>query len=125
MVDDQTLDRTYAAIADPSRRSILDRLSRAELRVTEIARPLPMSLNAVSKHLKVLERAGLVRRRVEGRDHYFTIDAAALKEAADWLDHYRAFWEERLDALEGFLGRQRTENPEVPEPGARSTHDQQ
>jgi DNA-binding transcriptional ArsR family regulator len=71
--------------------------------VSEIAQPFPMSLNAVSKHLRVLERAGLVRRRVVGREHHCTLNPAALRPAADWVEHYPQFWEGRLDALEQFL----------------------
>jgi DNA-binding transcriptional ArsR family regulator len=99
----QKLDTTYAALADPSRRAILVRLRDGELRVTDIAAPFAVSLSAVSKHLKVLERAGLVRRAVKGRDHYFRLDAEPLVEAAAWIEVYRSFWEERLDALESFL----------------------
>lgn len=97
------LDRTFAALADPSRRAILGALATGERRVTELAAPFDLSLNAVSKHIKTLERAGLVTRRVRGRDHYIALDAARLGAAAGWLDQYRAFWEPRLDALVAFL----------------------
>jgi DNA-binding transcriptional ArsR family regulator len=91
MVEYRTvLAETYAALADPSRLAILERLKQEELRVTEIAQPFDMSLNAVSKHLKVLERAGLVRRRINGREHYFSIEASLLGSAAAWLEQYRA-----------------------------------
>jgi DNA-binding transcriptional ArsR family regulator len=98
-----TLDAAFGALADPSRRAIIADLRHGERRVTELARPFPVSLNAVSKHVKVLERAGLVRRRVLGRDHYISLAAQPLRYASSWLDHYRAFWEPRLDALETLL----------------------
>lgn len=99
----QTLNRTCAALSDPTRRGILARLRRKDARVTELARPFDMSLNAVSKHLRVLERAGLVRRDVRGREHYFSLDAGPLLEVGDWVEAYRNFWEKRVDALEAFL----------------------
>jgi len=94
------LDRTLMALADPTRRAILQRLSRGEARVTELARPFPISLNSVSKHIRVLERAKLVRRRRAGREHLLSFDPAPLDEAAAWIEAQRAFWSERLDALE-------------------------
>ncbi len=100
------LDRTLAALADPTRRAIIRRLERGPAKVTELAEPFDMSLNAVSKHLQVLERAGLMRRTVRGRDHYCSLDAAPMRAAADWIEHYRAFWQGRLDALEQFLLQQ-------------------
>ncbi len=100
---DTELDRTLAALADPTRRAILARLTEGDARVTEVAAPFEMSLNAVSKHLKVLEGAGLVRRDVRGRDHWLSFDGAPLTAASDWIDHYRRFWEGRLDALARFL----------------------
>lgn len=99
------LSRTYAALANPSRRAILERLQGGELRVTEIARPFRTSLNAVSKHLKVLEQAGLVQRRIRGRSHYFAVDLDPLSDASAWLEQHRTFWEARLDALEAYLKR--------------------
>ncbi len=104
------LNQTYAALADPTRRAILMRLAQGEARVTEIAEPFAMSLNAVSKHVRVLERAGLVRRRVQGRDHYLVLDAEPLRDASAWIDTYRQFWEARLDALESFLRQQAQES---------------
>lgn len=84
------LDLTYGALADPSRRHILDVLREGgERRVSDLARPLPMSFNAVSKHIKVLERAGLVQRRVVGRDHYISLSRAPLESAVGWLEAYR------------------------------------
>jgi len=101
------LDRTLAAIADPTRRAILARLTLGEARVTDLAEPFDLSLNAVSKHLRVLERAGLLRREVRGREHVLSLEARPLREAAEWIDAYRAFWEHRLDALDAFLRKRR------------------
>ena len=97
------LDRTLMALADPTRRAILKRLSHGEGRVTELAQPFDMSLNAVSKHILILERARLVNRRREGRDHFISMNPAPLGEAADWLDQYRRFWEQSLDRLDEYL----------------------
>ncbi|TME99580.1 MAG: winged helix-turn-helix transcriptional regulator [Chloroflexi bacterium] len=100
---ERVLDATFGALADPSRRAILHDLRRGERRITELARPFPVSLNAVSKHVKVLERAGLVRRRVVGRDHFIALVPTHLRDASRWIDDYRAFWEPRLHALEAIL----------------------
>ena len=97
------LDRTLIALADPTRRAILHRLSRGEARVTDVARPFAMSLDAVSKHVRVLERARLVRRRRAGREHLLSLDPKPLDEAAAWLDTQRAAWTARLDALDAML----------------------
>ena len=105
---EESLTRIYAALADPTRRSILSRLQQQELRVTELAEPFVMSLNAVSKHIRVLEEAGLVRREVHGRDHYLSLNATPLQEAAAWLESYRQFWTDRLAHLESFLRRKQT-----------------
>ncbi|MGE5625621.1 MAG: ArsR/SmtB family transcription factor [Bacillota bacterium] len=88
------------AIAHPSRRAILARLSKGPARVTEIAEPFDMSLNAVSKHLKVLEEAGLVHREVQGRDHFIEFRGAPLRQVAGWVHEYERFWNEHLDRLE-------------------------
>lgn len=104
---EETLTHVYAALADPTRRAILVRLSAQEARVTELAEPFAMSLNAVSKHVRVLEEAGLVRREVRGREHYLSLAAAPLREASEWLETYRHFWTERLDRLETLLQRRR------------------
>ena len=97
------LDQTLIALADPTRRAILRRLSRGEARVTELAQPFAMSLNAVSKHIRMLERARLVRRRRAGREHLLSFDPAPLDEAAAWIDAQRALWTTRLDALDDLL----------------------
>jgi len=97
------LDATLSALADPTRRAILANLAAGERRVTEIAAPFEMSLNAVSKHIKVLEGAGLVRRRRVGREHFLSIGAAPINEAAAWFDAQRTFWNARLDTFENLI----------------------
>ena len=97
------LDDTLVALADETRRSILKRLAAGDARVTEVAAPFAISLNSVSKHIRILERAGLVRRRVSGRDHFLSIDPAPMDEAAAWMARTRAFWTSRLDRLEAAL----------------------
>jgi DNA-binding transcriptional ArsR family regulator len=103
------LDRIYGAIADPTRRAILGILAGGEVNVGALADRFPISFNGVSKHVKVLEQAGLVQRRVRGREHWLRIRPAPLREAARWLEHYRKFWETRLDALEDFLVQRKRE----------------
>jgi DNA-binding transcriptional ArsR family regulator len=97
------LDETLAALADPTRRAILARLTEGEARVTDVARPFPISLNSVSKHIRMLERARLVRRRREGREHYLSLDPAPLDEAAAWIEQQRKLWAWRLGQLEEVL----------------------
>jgi DNA-binding transcriptional ArsR family regulator len=97
------LDRTFAALADPTRRRILAHLAQGDKRVTHLARPHAMSLPAVSKHLRVLEKAGLLRRRRYGRIHEMQLDAKPLKKAAQWIEEYRKFWEGSLDRLADYL----------------------
>ena len=99
------LDRTFAAVADPTRRAILNRLARGEASVKELAAPFDMSLPAISKHLTVLERAGLLRRRKVGRVHHCQLVGQPLGEATAWLMAYRPFWESKLDALENYLSQ--------------------
>jgi DNA-binding transcriptional ArsR family regulator len=97
------LSATFAALADPTRRAILARLLSGERSVTELAEPFDMSLPAVSKHLRVLERAGLVAQRREAQWRHCRIDAGPLKDVADWAAHYRHLWEGRLDRLDRYL----------------------
>ena len=99
------LDRVFSALADPTRRAILRALAERPATINEIAEPFPVSLNAVSKHVMVLERAGLVRREIKGREHRCWINPRPLHEANAWLEHYRQFWEQRLDALEVYVAR--------------------
>jgi len=101
----EPLNRVFFAIADPTRRAILQSLARRPATITEIAEPFPISLNAVSKHVMVLERAGLIRREIQGREHRCTLEARPLQDATAWLDDYRRFWETRLDALERYVTR--------------------
>lgn len=97
------LDHTLAALADPTRRAILQRLSRGETRVTDLAEPFDMTLNAVSKHVRVLERARLVRRRRAGREHYLSVDLAPLDAASAWMIKHRTLWSARLQTLDALL----------------------
>jgi DNA-binding transcriptional ArsR family regulator len=97
------LDQTLAALADPTRRAILQRLSEGEARVTELARPFAISLNSVSKHIRILERAGLVRRRVAGRDHFLALEPGPFDELTQWMIETREFWSSRIDRLEAAL----------------------
>lgn len=101
------LSVVFDAISDPTRRAILKRLGRGPARVTDIAKRFPVSLNAVSKHLKVLQRAGLVRRDIHGRDHVLSLDARPLRGASAWIDEMECFWEDRLDALERHVAMKR------------------
>jgi len=102
----EELDDTLLALADPTRRAILSRLAQGEARVTDLARPFPISLNSVSKHIRMLERAGLVERRREGREHVLTLNPQPLDRAARWLDEQRALWSWRLGELDKLLKEQ-------------------
>ncbi|HLA70151.1 MAG TPA: metalloregulator ArsR/SmtB family transcription factor [Steroidobacteraceae bacterium] len=97
------LDGVFNALCDPTRRAILARLTDADARVTEIAGDFPISLNSISKHIRMLERAGLLRRSIVGRDHVLSLNAAPLAEAMAWIERYRRFWEGRLAALESYV----------------------
>lgn len=97
------LDATLSALADPTRRAILARLAQGEARITEVARPFAISLNSVSKHIRMLERADLLRRRVEGREHILTLNPRGLDEAARWIDEQRTLWTWRLAELDNIL----------------------
>lgn len=99
------LNRVFSALADPTRRAILRRLSNRPATINEIAKPFPVSLNAISKHIMTLERAGMLRREIRGRRHYCWIEPRPLREANEWLEYYRQFWEQRLEAFEGFVTR--------------------
>ena len=96
------MDRVLGAIADPTRRAILARLAESDARITEVASAFPISLNSVSKHVRKLEDAGLLRRDVRGRDHVLSLNAAPLSEAAAWIAHYQRFWTDSLAALDKF-----------------------
>jgi len=103
----QKLNRTFGALADGTRRAILGRLALGPATVSELAQPFRVSRPAISKHLRVLERAGLVRRGRDGRTSRCVLNAIALRQAAAWVDYYRAFWTEQLDALASYLERRR------------------
>src|SRR3546814_3283482 len=105
------LSQTFAALADPTPRAILARLCSGEATVSELAEPFDMSLPAVSKHLKVLERAGLVSRSREAQWRPCRLDAEPLKDAAGWLERYRQFWEQSLDRLQDYLGELQMTTP--------------
>src|SRR5215471_15246389 len=95
----KNLDLVFGAVSDATRRSMLDRLRGGELTVSELAEPYAMSLNAVSKHIKTLEKAGLIRRRIKGRERFCRLDGSGLEEALTWMSYYSEFWRGRLDAL--------------------------
>jgi DNA-binding transcriptional ArsR family regulator len=115
------LDLSLAALAHPTRRAILDRVMRQETRVTELAAPFAISLNAVSKHIRILERARLVRRRRVWREHFVSFNPAPLDEVAAWIEKQRQFWNEKLDALEALLKEE--DAAEVKNTGKESRHD--
>ena len=105
----QSLDHTFAALAAPTRRAILARLAQGEANVTELAQPFDMSQPAISKHLKVLERAGLISRGRDAQSRPCRLEGKRLKEAMMWMDRYRRFWEEGFDRLDGLLDEMKKE----------------
>src|SRR5258708_1825068 len=109
------LDLAFAALADPTRRRIVQRLARGRTRVTDLALPFDMSLNAVSKHLKVLERSGLVRRERLCPEHFLQLRGAPMRDIVQWVSRYERFWSEKLDALDAFLANQPDDEEESPE----------
>ncbi len=114
------LDTTFSALADPTRRAILARLADGETTVQDLAEPFAMSLPAISKHLKVLERAGLISRSREAQWRPCRIEPLALKAVDDWLDHYRRFYEESFDRLDGYLKTLQAKKPAKSPPSKRS-----
>src|SRR5882672_7527688 len=98
-----TLNGVFNALCDPTRRAILAHLTDRDARVTEIAGEFPISLNSISKHIRMLERAGLLRRSIVGRDHVLSLNAGPLAEAQTWIERYRRFWENRLAALDAYI----------------------
>ncbi|MGH8505121.1 MAG: ArsR/SmtB family transcription factor [Stenotrophobium sp.] len=114
-------DSTFAALANATRRDILARLAGGEATVSELADAYAISLNAVSKHVMTLEQAGLVTRRVDWRTHYICLNPEPLRAAHEWLDFYRAFWENKLDALEKFLARNKGAQHVPPNPAQKKT----
>lgn len=113
MVLDRTtrLDGVFHALAHPARRSIIRRLAAGEQNLTELAAPLRMSFPAASKHVRVLERARLVRRRVSGRQHLCRLNASPLREAAEWTEQFRSHWEARFQALDALLDEMKSQEP--------------
>jgi len=105
VVEDEVLDRTYAALADPTRRALLMALRDGDARISDLARPLPMSFAGVSRHVGVLEAAGLVRREVRGREHWLSVRPDGLRLAETWIAEQTAFWSGRADALAARLAR--------------------
>ena len=114
------LSSTFSALADPTRRAILARLASGEAGVTELAEPFDMSLPAVSKHLKVLERAGLIARGREAQWRPCRLEAGRLRDVADWVEHYRRFWEESFDRLDEYLHELQSADPRTSTRPARS-----
>ena len=121
------LDDTLIALADDTRRRILRRLATGDARVTEVAEPFDISLNSVSKHIRLLERAGLVQRRIVGRDHFLSLQREPFDELTEWMQRTREFWSDRLDALDAALraedtiekARQAPTRPRKPTPRKR------
>lgn len=109
MVEDQVLDRAYAALADPTRRWLLETLRNGDARITDLAAPLPMSFAGVSRHIGVLEAAGLVRRERRGREHWLSVQPDGLAAARQWIDEQNEFWSTRADALAEHLRRKGSE----------------
>ena len=105
MVEDLVLDRMYSALADPTRRALLVALRSGGARITDLAEPIPMSFAAVSRHVGVLEAAGLIRREVRGREHWLSVRPDALREAQRWISEQESFWSRRADALSASLER--------------------
>lgn len=107
VVEDQVLDRAYAALADPTRRQLLEALRHGDARITDLAAPLPMTFAGVSRHVGVLESAGLVRREVRGREHWLSLQPDGLARAQQWINEQTEFWAVRTDALAERLRRKK------------------
>jgi len=114
-ISSEHLDATFSALADPTRRAILARLALGETSVSELAEPFAMSMPAISKHLKVLQRAGLIERGREAQWRPCRLAPAPLKDASDWLEHYRRFWEESFDRLDEYLRELQKREPQKKE----------
>jgi DNA-binding transcriptional ArsR family regulator len=112
----ERLTTVFLAIADPTRRAILERLAQGEASGTELARPFAISVPAISKHLRVLEHAELILHRKDGRTHRFRLAASPMREAAAWLAHYRQFWEAQFDSLETYLQETAKEEQDADDP---------
>ncbi len=114
------LDTVFLALADPTRRAILERLAHGEASGTELARPFSISVPAISKHLRVLEHADLILHRKDGRTHRFCLAARPMKEVATWLEQYRQFWETQFDSLETYLQTTTEEEQDIHDPSGPS-----
>jgi DNA-binding transcriptional ArsR family regulator len=114
MVEQQTLDAVFHALSDPTRRAMLQSLSGSQHTVGELAAPFDISLAAASKHIKVLEHAGLVRRRIEGRTHICSLDAGPMHAGMEWIRHYEKYWNQRLDVLQGLLEAEAAADKQAP-----------
>jgi DNA-binding transcriptional ArsR family regulator len=112
--DAHSLDRVFGALADRTRRRILDLLAHTDSRVTDIAKPFPVSLPAISKHLRVLENAGLIERHRDGRVHRLRLKAEPMRDAAAWIERYREFWDEQFASLSRYLEKQQQKNKDKP-----------
>ena len=121
VTNSRKLDRTFAALSDSTRRAILARLADGEATVGELARPFRVSRPAISKHLRVLERAGLVQRARDGRVSRCELDAEPMQDAAQWIERYREFWGDRLDSLARYLERQEPSGKRNPKRRKRGT----
>ena len=119
----ELLDRTFSALADATRRQILERLSEGDCCVTDLAKPHQMSLPAVSKHLRVLENAGLIKRHKSGRIHQLNLEATPMKQAVQWLETYRRFWEGNLDRLDDYLKKLQATQTSQNTPKNKTSHD--
>jgi DNA-binding transcriptional ArsR family regulator len=120
-MSEASLDATFSALADPTRRAILARLALGETSVTELAGPFQMSMPAISKHLKVLEKAGLIERGREAQTRPARLNPAALKTAAEWIDEYRKYWEQSFDRLDAYLQTLQADHKTKPKPTKRKT----
>ncbi len=121
MMTEANLDATFAALADPTRRAILARLALGETSVTELAAPFEMTMPAISKHLKVLEKAGLIHRGRDAQSRPSRLNPEALKTAAAWIDEYRKFWEASFDRLDAYLQKLQADSNAKPKPSTPNT----
>ena len=110
MVNNVELNLLFSALADPTRRAMLGRLSGQSMTVKELSAPFSMSKPAITKHLKILERAGLLSRNIVGRVHHCKLEAKPMQQVSDWVTHFEVFWNERFDALEDYLNKEEDEN---------------
>ena len=114
------LDLVFGALSDPTRRGMLEQLAAGETNVSTLAEPYAMSQPAISKHLKVLERAGLIRRTRKGREHHIQVDPRALEEAQGWIGHYARYWKRQFDAVDAYLEAHGKKNPKRSQAAGRS-----